>query len=261
MASLLEASMKLSADAARFALLACLLAFRPSSLSAQACTEVQPISGAVGYQARSGSDRCEGLYRSPAAGESIELLALQNGGIAFDLQNDRILIVSVPDVSRFSTSKVAVRVRALPLGLYYRMDAMVESGGTIDWPITAVVVPAQIHADSLGVVGSIESGGNKVFVPVTISRREKPSPSPLHDSATAVFRSTVDVEQVKWRTYSPTSASVPGYQNVSSQFPVRAGDPIRLSLPLTPSPVNLEIAAKKTNSDQWMKLVLRVLVP
>jgi len=240
-------------------LLICILGIRLPPLAAQACTEVQPVQGANGYQARSGPDRCEGLYRSPVAGESIALLALQNGDIAFDLQNDRTLVVSVPDVSRFSTSKVAVHVRALPLGLYYRMDATVESGGSIDWPITAVIVPVKIHPDSLGVVGTIESGGNRVFVPVTIFAKGKPSPP--HRSATAVFRSTVDVEQVRWRIYSPTSSSVPKYETASSHVPVRAGDPIRLSVPLTASPVNLEIAVKKTNSDDWMKLLLPVLVP
>lgn len=251
--------MKLSADVIQAAVLGCIMCVQPCSLFGQTCADVQPIQGPTGYQERSSPDRCEGMYRSPVAGESIELLALQGGDIVFDLQTDRILAVSVPDVSRFSASKIAVRIRALSLGLYYRMDAVVDSGGTIDWPIAAVVIPVGIHADNLGVVGIIKSGENRVFVPITISPKDKPT-APRH-TATAVLRSTVDVEQVKWRIYSPASSSVPGYQSVSSHFPVRAGDPIRLSVPQTSSPVTLEIAAKQANSDQWMKLLLQVLIP
>src|SRR5262249_17198120 len=39
------------------------------------CHNLQAIPGAIGYQHRLAPDRCEGMYQSPSAGESLELLS------------------------------------------------------------------------------------------------------------------------------------------------------------------------------------------
>jgi hypothetical protein len=73
----------------------------------------------MGYQYREGPARCEGLYQSPVAGESLEFLSLASGDISYDLHVDKILVVTIPDVSQFGATQVNIEARALPLGTYY----------------------------------------------------------------------------------------------------------------------------------------------
>jgi len=120
------------------------------------CTGLEAVPGAMGYQHRSGSVRCEGLYRSPVAGESLEFLSFVSRSISYDLRTDTILIVAVPDVSQLGASEIAVRARALPLSAYYRMDTSVASAQAIEWPLSAVINPAGLQADSIGIVGWID---------------------------------------------------------------------------------------------------------
>src|SRR5258708_39396986 len=80
------------------------------------CSGVQAIAGAMGYQQRSAAPRCEGFYQSPGAGESLEILSLGVGAIAYDLTADQILGIAVPEVIRLEVYLVTVAVLALPAG-------------------------------------------------------------------------------------------------------------------------------------------------
>ena len=252
---------------AGWAIVALILALLPKASARaqnQPCSTLQAIPGESGYQHRPASDRCEGLYQSPVAGESLEFLSFASGGIRYDLTTDKVLVVAVPDVTRLDATEVSVRARALPLSVYYRMDATVPSAKSIEWPLSAVIIPARLPSDSIGAIGWIEKGGSKTFVPVSVVPKGKsPPPQPQH-TAIAVFRSTVDIERVQWRLWATDATNQPHPYHVlidNAGSTIRAGEPIRLSILGSSQPLNLEIAAKMTNSDEWLKVLLRVFVP
>jgi hypothetical protein len=226
------------------------------------CSGLEAVPGAMGYQHRSTSVRCEGLYQSPVAGESLEFLSFVKSEIAYDLAADKVLVVAVPDVSGLGASEVSVRARALPLNTYYRMDTNVNSAKAIEWPLSVVLKPAEIHADSIGVVGWIDKDGTKTWVPLSVFPKGKPlGPT---TAALAVFRSTVDIQRVQWRLWGEGgSKPLPAWQVLGDGNPamIRAGDSIKISVPRAPQVLNLDIAAKLANSDDWLKTLVRVYVP
>src|SRR5260221_11779811 len=108
----------------------------------QSCSGVQAIAGAMGYQQRSAAPRCEGFYQSPVAGESLEILSLVVGAIAYDLTADKILVIAVPEVSRLGVNQVNGAARALPPGTHYPMDAAAASARRLRWRARTRHAPA-----------------------------------------------------------------------------------------------------------------------
>ena len=245
-----------------FALCILLLGTLSASAQGRLCSDLQAVSGAMGYQHRSASERCEGLYQSPVAGERLEFLSFVSGSISYDLMKDKVLVVAVPDVSHLKATEVHIRARALPLGTYYRMDTTVAAAKTIEWPLNAVIAPAGLHADRLGVIGWIEKEGTKIYVPVSVLPKGQ-SPAPQL-AVTALLRSPIDVEKVRWRLWTPgTTEQSPPWQGLAGNAPntIRAGEPIKLQIAVSSQLLNLEIAAKMANEDQWLKTQLRVFIP
>jgi hypothetical protein len=233
---------------------------KPSALAqGQPCNDLQAVPGAIGYQRRSVPERCEGFFQSPVAGESLELLSLVHGSIEYDLQTDNALIVAVPDVGQLEATAVHVRARALPLGTYYRMDATVATAQTLEWPLNAVIAPAKLSANSLGVIGWIEKGATKVYVPVSVRPLGKP-PAPQHP-AIALLRSLADIEEVQWRLQATGTTAQPPPWQVLARNMIRAGEPVSLPIATSSQLWNLEIAAKMAHSGDWLKTRLRVFIP
>jgi hypothetical protein len=246
----------------KFALCVSLLPRASVLPQSQPCTSVQAAPGASGYQHRSAPDRCEGIYQSPVAGESLEFMSFVVDGISYDLDRDKVLVVTVPDVSRLQATEVSVRVRALPLRVYYRMDVTVASAKAIEWPLNTTISPAGYLADSIGAIGWIEKTESKIYVPITVVPKGKPTPS--QRAAVAIFRSTVEIEQVQWRLWATETTKQPPPWNMLNSNPrnmIRAGTPIRLPIAGSSQILNLELAAKPANSDTWLKTLLRVFVP
>ena len=224
------------------------------------CTDLEGVPGAMGYQHRSDPARCEGLYQSPVAGESLVLLSLVNRDISYDLKTDKILTLAVPDVTALGASEVSVRARALPLLPYYRMDTSVASAQALEWPLQTVIGRVGLPADNIGVFGWIEKEGTQTFVPVSVFPKGK-TPASV-DHVIAIFRSTVDIQKVEWRLLAPGATDL-SWQVLGGNTPsrVQAGDPIKLSMAKSGHVLSLEVAAKMANSDDWLKIRLRVYVP
>lgn len=228
----------------------------------QPCSDLVAVPGEIGYQYRKAPARCEGVYQSPVMGDSLEILSFVTGSITYDLQLDKILILTAPDVSRITTAQVNVRARALPLGTYYRMDAAVTSAKSIEWPLTSVIVQTGIHSDSIGVLGWIEKDGTRIYVPFSAIPKGKPRGS--SGSLAIILRSTLDIEKVQWRLWIEGRANqTPSWQTLGGVTPnaIRAGDPIRLPVDAPSQRLDLEIAAKIANSDDWLKARLPVFIP
>jgi len=217
----------------------------------------------MGYQPRPNSKRCEGLYEAPVAGETLEFLSFVTGSIKYDLSTDQVLTLEVPDVQPLHATSVDVSARALELGTHYRMDAMVESGKTMDWPLGVVIKPTELQANEVGVLGRITGNGDDIYVPVSVlsnagSSRRKGG------AAVAIFRSTIDIEAIRWRLSTESSRGTGATSSTALANPggmIRAGQLIRLPISRSPQIQILDVVAKRVDSDEPLLLTLRVFVP
>jgi hypothetical protein len=221
---------------------------------------VQAVAGATGYQARSNSDRCEGLYVSPVAGETLELFSFVAGMIRYDLSSDTVLTVVVPDVAHLQSTVVNVRARAFESDVFYRMDATVEGGKSMDWPLNAVIAPLGLQADDIGILAWIDRGDDTIYVPVSVVSKNTSRESA--NATVAAFRSSEELEVVRWRVWS-ASTRTSDWRTIrsSSDHPVEAYEPVQFVVQRSPFVQTLEVDARPTNSNDWLVERVRVYAP
>jgi hypothetical protein len=224
-----------------------------------ACPKLRASPGAAGYQLRGNDRRCEGFYQSPVGAEDIELLSLTAGPVSYNLDLDQTVKLTVPNIQPLNALVMKVQARAIPIGTYYRMDAVIPSATTMSWQTTDVLRPAKLSADVVGVLGWVEHGPNRVFVPISVSSKgstEKPT-------IVAIVRPSIDLDRLQWRTWIESeSQQTAGWRNFTDGSRIiRAGDPVRLELNLATAFSIVEISAKPKGSDQWTLVRYRLFAP
>lgn len=234
----------------------------PAAAAEVTCGNVQPVPGPTGYKRRN-ADRCEGFYQQQVAG-AFEFLSLVNGAINYDLETDRTLVVSVPGASRLNASQIFLTARALRPGIYYRMDAVVGPAESFKWPLT-VIAPARLPADAIGMVGWINRDLGKYYVPVSVVPESVVASAPR--PPTMIFRSSLDVELLRWRSWSEgreSGGATADWVAIGGPTParIRAGQAIRLELGAkTGGPIVVEVAPKYVNVERVQTLQTRVIMP
>jgi hypothetical protein len=214
---------------------------------AQPCpADLRPVADDFGYRHRPTPDRCEGLYSAPVAGEGLEVLAFVASRSAFDRQTDRTLIITAPDVHVLGAQRVAVLARALPLRVYYRMDAVLPSAGSMQWPVGDVVLPAGLDPAKIGLIGTVQSRDGNVYVPLQLSSSSK-NASQDATQPTIIFRTPVDLESFQWRLYEPGGAAASWSKYGHA---VHAGDPITVTLDAPAGKImTLDVAARPVGGE------------
>jgi hypothetical protein len=236
-----------------------LLMCLPAWAQDHSCPKLRAVGGSTGYQLRSGDARCEGFYQSPVSGASLELLSLTAGPVDYRLRDQGTLRIVVPDVSPLNSGHVQVQARALPLGTYYRMDAAIPSSGSMSWPMGAVLAPAQLAPDTIGVIGWVERDAGRIHVPVWIS--DDPGPPPSRMRIVAILRAAVDLDELVWRALESDRERAPEWKKIArSNRVLRAGQPIRLEFE-PGREQTIEVKAKVVNSDAWFPFRLRMYAP
>jgi hypothetical protein len=140
-----------------------------------------PIAEQDGYRERDGGRRCEGIYTSPVAGESVQIVSLSEGRLSYDFSQSAPLLISLA-ITPASPAPIHVRAVGIPERLYYEMDANLSDGPALVWPIKEVVIPERIAPTDIGVYAfQVGNGGDPVFLPVRISAGggAAASPQPL----------------------------------------------------------------------------------
>jgi hypothetical protein len=128
-----------------------------------------PIAERDGYRERDGGQRCEGIYTSPVAGESVEIVSFSQGHLTYDFSQSGPLSITLA-IKPANPAQVHVRAVGIPERLYYEMDADLPGGGALVWPIKEVVVPERIAPTDIGVYAFHAGiGGDPVLLPVSIS--------------------------------------------------------------------------------------------
>ena len=225
---------------------------------AQSCpVDLSPTNGILGYRHRPTPDRCEGLYSTPVAGESLELLSFTIGR-AFDPLPDHRLLITVPDVHSLGAQRVAVVARTMFPRVYYRMDAAVESAGSVQWPLGDVLLPSGIDPEKIGLVGTVRAAdGNIYYVPLRISTSES-ALSQDGSPPVVIFRSLVDINSFVWRLYEANGVA-PAWSRYGRD--VRGGEPIAVTLdPPSGKQMILEVSARPVGGD-FIRSNLKVFRP
>lgn len=140
-----------------------------------------PIAERDGYRERAGDPRCEGIYTSPVAGQSVEIVSLSRGLLSYDFGQSAPLLILLA-TKPHNAAPVHVRAVGIPERLYYEMDADISGGRALVWPIKEVVIPERIAPTDIGVYAfRVANGGDPVFLPVRISADGAPTggPQPL----------------------------------------------------------------------------------
>lgn len=227
------------------------------------CSDVRPTGGSVGYALRSPHPRCEGMYESPVRGVGLEIVSLLRSPLQFDIERDHALTVLAPGLPDLNDPTVRVKAVALPLKTYYRMDAELPAGGSMQWPIGDVLKPAGLSSDRLGVFGWVSTEEDNIFVPLTITPQGGKAWQTETRTLELIVRSAVDLEQVLWRVSDGDGADPKSLQwQTASSETVYAGQAIRLSIPEGQTGVvRIEISGKRLSSDSWVRLPLRLFRP
>jgi hypothetical protein len=236
-----------------------LLAATAQSVAQQqpACRKLQAVQGAYGYQARAKDVRCEGFYESPVAAAALDLVSLTAGPVDYKLEGQESVRLTAPDVSSLKSDQVNIQAHALPLGTYYRMDAVVPSAGSLNWRIGDVLRPHQLTADRIGIFGWVDQTASRTFVPVLISEQNTRAPVVI------LLRPSIDLERVHWRSW-PDGGSQQGIQWKSipnAPQMRRAGELIKLEFERDKGIKVVEVSAKTANSDRWLSLKFHIFEP
>jgi hypothetical protein len=240
----------------------CIDIFHPAAAQLS-CSSVPAISGPTGYQRRLNADRCEGFFEQRVAGSTLEFLSLVKGAINYDLVSDKALIVSAPNLSQFGRVQIFLTARALRPGTYYRMDAVVASGESFRWPLNAVLSPANLPSNAIGVVAWVNRDLVKYYVPVSVVSENIATPAarpPL-----MILRSSNDIEILQWRSWQESGRERIGdWITLGGAQPaiIRAGQPISLELKGQPSGLAvIEVAVKYANQGKPQTEQFRIALP
>jgi hypothetical protein len=243
----------------RIALAATLVLLNPAPALAASCADLHPANGPIGYRQRSAPDRCEGLYQSPVAGEILELLSFVRQPIDFDPQVDKALKITAPPLGGVAgqpAGPVSVVARALPLHVYYRMDAQLASDESLNWPIEDVVLPARLAPGDLGIVGVVRAASGPIFIPVDV-RSSRPAASA--SGPVIIFRPSTDLDALQWRLYA--GSAPPDWKKVGPGRKFAAGDAVPILLEASSSGVmTLEVAAKPVGGE-YVRRRMQILLP
>ena len=216
-----------------------------------------PGSGQPAYQAR--GNRCEGFYLAGYAAQSIELVSLTLGPITYPLQAGVTLRVSTPG----SSGTVHVRAVPKPPRMSYRMDATLDAGSVLAWPVNDVLLPENISAGRIGVFGWKTDQKDRIYVPVLVTPSNQGATAPSGTSPLLTIRLSFDGELVKWRSAPLTQGSCAVFSEWrdATSNGSDAGQPLDISLARIGGLYCIEIAAKSRANSRWTTEPIRVELP
>jgi hypothetical protein len=225
----------------------------------QNCDGLVPAQGQIEYRWR--QNRCEGFYRSNVSSGDLELVSLLVGRLDGETTRNSQLEIVAPAVQRSLSGPIKIRAVAIPPRTYYRMDATVNPGGRLSWPLGEVLGPAQLSMDRLGVFGWVDASPERVFVPLRVvqsGQTIRPGAEPIE----LRVRSASATDWIRWRVHvdGASPQDLPEWQEAAKGLD--AWKPVTVPLPPgTAAILRVDVRAKPQNSDQTQLLSVRVARP
>ncbi len=219
---------------------------------------IQPLPGST-IQYKDRGNRCEGFYSADVGAMSIQLVSLTEGIISYELTNGVRLQLSAPG----QVGSVHVRALAKPLRTYYRMDATLQGGTVLNWPVNDVLLPGGLSADRIGVQAWKTDGGDTIYVPVRVTVASSAG-APIGPATTYLsVRPSFDVETIKWRSAMAIHGSCSSFSawQDAPRNQVLAGQVVDISLKGLYGERCIEVAARRESSNDWSTMSVHLELP
>jgi hypothetical protein len=224
----------------------------------QQCDSLRPLQGSQS-QYKNRGNRCEGLYVADIGASKIEILSLTIGEISFLLTKGEELRVSVPN----TTGTVRIRAVARPPKTYYRMDASLAPGTTLEWPVNDVLLPENISSNRIGIFAFRDDGNQRIFIPARIVAKSAHQNLTSQVGVLLAIRPSFDADSIKWRwsTSNQGICSRFGNWQDAATSSVDAGQSVNVLLSGLKGQTCVEVAAKTHGKDEWSTLKLSIEIP
>lgn len=207
---------------------------------------------------RERDNRCEGLYGTGVSSR-LEIVGLTQGQFQYKLNADDVIKIVSPIVI---DQPVNVRAVGIPSATYYRMDALIEPGGTLVWPVADVLDVEKLPARNVGVFGWIGDRGIERYVPIAVTTTANPVNNDGQIRLT--LRPGIDVKNVQWSVSEVVDdvCSQLGDRNKLQKSLYREGQPIKIILPESDGgELCVEVKAQsQKHPDTWETKLIRVVV-
>lgn len=185
------------------------------------------------------------------------MVGVTKGGFYFETREDEILELSSPLIN---DRPIYIRAVGVPLKVYYRMDAYLDAGQTLAWPMGDVVYLRKLSSKDICVFGWIGNETDKIYIPVAIASKLAPV---TNDGKIRLYlRTSVDVKNVQWRVAVTCGGLREAPYKDAPKSSYRAGKSIQIILPeMGVEELCLEVAAQNQKTAQWLKKKnIRVIV-
>ncbi len=177
----------------------------------------------IQYRQRGDDLRCEGFYRSNVnSGGNLALVGLLQRPLRF-APDDRVLQITAPG----QAGKVLVRGQGIPIKLYYRLDAELASGTSVQWPI-GLLQNQGVGPERVGFYGRLAEQPDW-YVPLDIMGKQPSVERPL-----LLLRASVDTDEFWWRYAEAPEGrcgKMTDWQRIEKETGFAAGEAIPLELP------------------------------
>jgi len=175
-----------------FALSLFILVIGETALSFE-CANLLPVENdKIKYKKH--GNRCEGFYISTVSSPAIEVVNITKGIFRFKKDRNEIIKLTCPEIDE---KKVQLRAVGIPMKTYYRMDAEIDVGRILKWPVNDILIHTNMSSKKIGVYGWLKSKDGKIYyVPIQASSNTN---TIANYSIWIFWRSSVDVVNVKWR--------------------------------------------------------------
>lgn len=199
-------------------------------------------------------NRCEGFFKKHVSTSDLVLVSFTRGVFQFKRDAGEHILVSLPFHPKARAHVVA---QGIHMKLHYRMDADLDAGATLRWPVNDIIVSYtdDVGSEQIGILARIDAD-ESVYLPVEALSEQM---GPSHEASLRLtVRADGDVAQFLWRTqFQPaTGPKVIGtYQHPENNRPLfRSDEPIIIKLPdNTRGRLVLEMAARPADKGSWIK--------
>jgi hypothetical protein len=144
----------------------------------------------------------------------------------------------------------------------YRMDAVLDAGGVLAWPVNDVLLPENISSGRIGIFGWKEGGQTRIYVPLRVSQTKSGAPA-SGTPALLTIRLSFDAELIKWRSAPLARDACAAFSDWkdATTHGTDAGQPVDISLVRLEGLNCLEVAAKSGSANRWITEPIRVDLP
>ena len=225
--------------------------FLSESLAQYQCDpEIHAVSDLV-LAYRPFGNRCEGFYTGYVSGTAISVVGLTIGPFCFKREANEVVTLRLPN---HPAIKAHIEARAIAPKKYYRMDADLNKGDSLKWPIKDVILPASadLTSDRIGVCAYIDKNYKRIYVPVqSLAASQIPS---TDKAIRLTVQVSEDIVRFMWRPTGIKQWSDYRRQGDGSPLIIKGGEPITIILPEhLKGAIELELAARPPDTDQWIK--------